>query len=63
VVNEICKHLSVINRIFVCSIDRRKNPERYNTARCMMDDHAAAYIDCKYCDSYTKKKEEENGQS
>lgn len=59
--DKVCKHLGVENKMFVCEIERQKDRGRINTARCMMDPRAAAFLDQRYCPDYKNKGGETNG--
>jgi len=52
---KVCKNLSVDHRMFVCEIDRKNDPKRLKAARCMMDHHAAAFLDVRYCQNFKNK--------
>ena len=60
--NKVCKNLTIEHNMFICAIDRKEDPERFKVARCMMDPHAAAFLDAKYCNDYETKGGDDNGQ-
>jgi hypothetical protein len=61
--DKVCNHLVVKHRMFVCKMDPENEVGMLKTAQCMMDPHAAAYIDAKYCANYAKAGETNAGSN